>query len=73
MGTLTWDDISCIHGIFILDETETIHKFDLCYFACAMRVEVVFNLLFGNWRQDKNQYSPGSNVVRKVGPSRGIC
>ena len=46
-GELTRDNISRIHGIFILNEAEAIHELDLGDFTCPMAIEVVFNILLG--------------------------
>lgn len=46
---LTRNDIARIHCIFVFDESETIHKFNLGDFASAMSVEVSFNISFGGY------------------------
>lgn len=44
---LTWNDISCIHSIIILNETEAIHELDLNNLSGAMSSEVSFNVGLG--------------------------
>ena len=41
-------DISRIHGVFVLDEAEAIHKLNLGDLACAMSVEVVLDIGLGS-------------------------
>jgi len=41
---LTRDNITSIHGVFILDEAEAIHELDLRDFAGAMGSEVLLNI-----------------------------
>lgn len=44
----TWDDITRIHGVLVLDEAEAIHELDLGNLAGAMGVEVVLNIGLGS-------------------------
>lgn len=46
-GLLTWDDISSIHGIFIFNEAEAIHKLDLGDLASTMGGEVTLDIGLG--------------------------
>jgi len=43
---LTWDNVSSIQRIFILNETKAIHNLDVGNLASALAVEVIFNVLF---------------------------
>lgn len=43
--SLTWDNIPRIHGIFVFDETKSIHNLDIRNFASSMRAEVFFDIL----------------------------
>ena len=45
---LTWDNVSCVHRIFVFDETKPIHELDFRDFTSAMCAEVVFNILLGS-------------------------
>lgn len=49
---LTWYNIPRIHCILVLDEAKAIHEFDLRDLARAMAIEVIFNILFGSWKDD---------------------
>lgn len=44
---LTRYNITSIHGILILNETEAIHELDLSDLTCAMRCEVGLNIGLG--------------------------
>lgn len=47
MDCLTRNDVARIHRIFIFDEAESIHKFDLGDLSGAMGIEVSFDIGFG--------------------------
>lgn len=44
----SWDHITRVHGIFVLDEAKAIHELDLGNLAGAMGVEVVLNVGLGS-------------------------
>lgn len=46
-GQLTWNDITGVHGIFVLDETEAVHQLDFGDVASAMGREVGLNIGLG--------------------------
>lgn len=48
MDVLTRNDVFGIHGIFILNEAEAIHKLDFLDGARAMSREVLFDILLGD-------------------------
>jgi len=41
-----WNDVSSVHGIFILDETKAIHELDFLNGAGAMSAKVLLDVLF---------------------------
>jgi len=48
VGTMeSRNDVASIHSILVFDKTEAIHKLDLGDLACAMSIEVGFNIRFG--------------------------
>lgn len=49
-GDITWNHISRIHGILILEKAEAIHEFDFCNLASSMALEMLFDILLGDWR-----------------------
>lgn len=61
--THTWNDITCVHGILVLDEAEAIHELDLGDFAGAMGVEVVLNVGLGSCSTVPGQRCPGRAVA----------
>ena len=58
MAWHTWNNVPSIHCIFILNETKAIHQFDLCDLAGAMGAEIVFDILFSNWREPNARKAP---------------
>lgn len=81
VGVLTRNNIACIHGIFVLDETEAIHELDLGYLAGAMGVEVVLNVGLGSYSTRSSQrcqvstqsLSEASQLRRQVHRKQCIC
>lgn len=59
MGIYTWNHISRIHCIFILDEAETIHQLDLHYLASTVGTKVRLDILLGSCEVDYIQYRYG--------------
>lgn len=55
---LTGYDISCIHGVLILDKAEAIHKLNLGDVAGAMGVEVVLNIGLGSYNHTVQSAMP---------------
>jgi len=53
-SALTRNNISRVHRVFVLDEAEAIHDLDLCNFGRAMRAEVIFDVLLGDWKKSIN-------------------
>jgi hypothetical protein len=47
-GSITWNHISRIHSILILEKAEAIHKFDLCDLASSMAFEMLLDVLLGD-------------------------
>jgi flagellar biosynthesis regulator FlaF len=48
IGTMeSRNDITSIHGVLVLDETETVHQLDLSNFASAVSLEVAFDVCLG--------------------------
>jgi hypothetical protein len=47
LSILTWDDVSCIPGIFVLNEAKAIHELNLGDFASAMATEMFFDIGLG--------------------------
>ena len=68
---LTWNDIARVHGIFVLDEAETVHEFNFCNLAGAMGLEMSFNiglcgctgLLVSDAKFHGGESDPGSTKV----------
>ena len=48
-SVLTWNNVSRIHGVFVLDEAEAIHELNLGNLARAMSVEVILNIGLGSY------------------------
>jgi len=45
----TWNDVTRVHGIFVLDEAKAIHELNLGDLASAMGVEVILNIGLGSY------------------------
>lgn len=52
---LTWHHVPGIHGVLVLDESETVHELDLGYFTGSMGGEVLFNIGLGSYRRESSQ------------------
>lgn len=65
-GLLTWDYISGIHGILVLNETEAIHELDLGYFAGSMGSEVSLDIGLGSYRKSSSQRLHRFQVVLRL-------
>jgi hypothetical protein len=49
----TWDNVSSIHRIIVFNEAESTHELDLRDLTRAMMsVEVIFDFLFGDWKEN---------------------
>jgi hypothetical protein len=48
---LTWDNITRVHGVFVLDETEAIHELDFGDLASTMGREMGLNISLGRFRR----------------------
>jgi hypothetical protein len=83
-GQHTRHDITCVHGIFVLDKAESVHKLDLGDLASAMGVEVVLNVGLGSYsaRGPVSEFRRGERVqaiepglqLRSDGPMPGgLC
>jgi hypothetical protein len=44
----TWNDVTSVHGIFVLDEAKAIHELNLGDLASAMGVEMILNIGLGS-------------------------
>ena len=55
----TWDYITSVHGVLVLDETEAIHELNLSDLASAMGVEMVLNIGLGSCSTVPGQRCPG--------------
>ncbi len=55
MGFLTRDHVPSIHGVLVFDEAKTTHELDLRDLARTVGVEVLFDLLLGDWRMRKRK------------------
>lgn len=44
---LTWNNITRVHRILVLNEAEATHELDLSDLASAMAVKVLFDVLLG--------------------------
>jgi hypothetical protein len=55
MSILTRDNISCIPGIFVLNEAKAIHELNLGDFASAMATEMFFDIVLVGWEQGRKE------------------
>lgn len=62
---LTWDNVSSVHRIFVLDEAKAVHELDLGNLAGAMGVEVVLNIGLGSCHRS-GQRCQDRKVTAKV-------
>jgi hypothetical protein len=44
----TWNHVSRIHSILVLDEAEAVHELDLGDFACAVGSKMRFDIVLGS-------------------------
>jgi hypothetical protein len=42
------DDVTRVHGVFVLDKAKPVHELDFCDFASAMSGEVALNICLGS-------------------------
>lgn len=52
--TKCWDNVPGIHGILIFDKAKPVHDLDIRDFTGAMTAKVVFDVLFGDWKEKSN-------------------
>jgi len=52
-----WNDVTRIHGIFILNEAEAIHELDLGDLPSAMGREVILDILLGGCKETEQLVS----------------
>ena len=69
-GGRTWDDITGIHCILILDETEAIHQLHLGDLSSAVGRKVSLDIGFGSCRKPVSG-SHGDRESNGDGPCRG--
>ena len=63
---LTWNNITCIQRVFVLDEAKSIHELDLCDLSSPMSIEMVLNFLFGGCQtRARSALDPGSELHRR--------
>lgn len=63
---LTRNDITGIHSVVVLNESETIHELDLGDVAGAMGLEMILDIFFGDWSSEKSGQR-GSRSKTSVG------
>ena len=71
---LTWNDVSSIHGILVLDEAEAIHQLHLSDVASAMFCEMGLNVGLGSCSMRKKRALVGAIAGARTegyGPVRG--
>lgn len=56
---LTWNDVTGIHGILVLNEAEPIHELDFSDLASAMGAEVSLNVGLGDFGKGERAVSEG--------------
>lgn len=44
---LTWNDVTRVHSVFVLNEAKSVHELDLSDFASSMSLKVGLNLSLG--------------------------
>lgn len=67
----TWNNVTGIHGILILDEAETTHQLHLGDFSSAMSGKVVFNVGLGSCPQRVSWQASRGKKREDYGPFRG--
>lgn len=69
---LTWNDISGIHCIFILDEPKTVHELDFGYLASAMSSKMRLDVLLIDYEANLVQHRPGLRESQLLGTTTGF-
>lgn len=67
----TWDYITSVHGVLVLDEAEAIHELNLSDLASAMGVEVVLNIGLGSCSMRSSQRARFGALNQKAGGTVG--
>jgi len=68
---LTWNDVTRVHGIFVLNEAKAVHQLDLSDLAGAMGLKVCLDVRFGSIAGQVAQVQAGGGDLGHYGCAKG--